>query len=60
LRKEVAKPMKMMTDMSAEVAEIKGEVTKPKTVERDADGRVTTVGGRKVQYDEDGSIKQIG
>lgn len=60
LRKEVAKPMKMMADMSAEVAEIKGEVTKPKTVERDADGRVTTVGGRKVQYDKDGSIKQIG
>ncbi|MDX1300204.1 MAG: hypothetical protein R3260_18480, partial [Pseudomonas sp.] len=52
---------KAITSLSDRLDSIVEEMGKPRTIERDAKtGRPTSVGGKRISYNNDGTIRQIG
>lgn len=50
----------MMADIAARLDRMSEEMTRPRPITRDAEGRPTAIGDRKITYNEDGTIAQIG
>jgi hypothetical protein len=56
----LAETQKTIASLMDRVVEMKDEMAAPKEIERDADGKPISVGGKRITYGSDGSIKKIG